>query len=223
MALSKLTYNSLNVTAAASKAVGFDSGADDLSASLSGGSMVFIKKLTADGSAGTLTFQDGSASVVLDNTYKEYIFIFNNLHPSADGPQFSFQANASGGSGYDETITSTAFYSYMKEDDTDTTLSYRTAADQADGTSFQQLTIYGPGNGNDSSIAGYLHLYDPSNTTFVKQFTSRVINEYDSSAAYTVDAYVAGWFNTTSAIDEIQFKLASGNFDAGTITLYGIS
>tara|TARA_R100000008_G_scaffold61500_1_gene38832 strand:+ start:159 stop:830 length:672 start_codon:yes stop_codon:yes gene_type:complete len=223
MALSKLTYNSLNVTAAASKAVGFDSGADDLSASLSGGSMVFIKKLTADGSAGTLSFVDGSDDVVLDNTYKEYIFIFNNLHPSNNSPQFSFQANAAGGSGYNETITSTSFYSYLKEDDTDNAFSYRTAADQAQGTSFQQLTVYGIGYGNDSSLDGYLHLYDPSNTTFVKHFTSRVINEYDSSAAYAVDAYAAGYFNTTSAIDEIQFKLAAGNFDAGTITLYGIS
>ena len=188
----------------------------------SGGAISLIKTITASTGDATISFVDGSSDVVLDNTYKEYLFIFNNLHPSADGPQFSFQANASGGSGYNETITSTAFYSYMKEDDTDTTLSYRTAADQADGTSFQQLTIYGPGNGNDSSIAGYLHLYDPSNTTFVKQFTSRVINEYDSSAAYTVDAYVAGWFNTTSAIDEIQFKMNSGNIDAGDICLYGI-
>ena len=187
------------------------------------GSTTLIKTLTADGSAGTLTFQDGSSDVVLDNTYKEYLFIFNNLHPSNDGPQFTFQGNAAGGADWNETITSTSFYSYLKEDDTDNAFSYRTQADQAQGTSFQQLTIYGPGNGNDSSIAGYLHLYDPSNTTFVKQFTSRVINEYDSSAAYTVDAYVAGYFNTTSAIDEIQFKGSTGNIDAGDICLYGIN
>ena len=122
-----------------------------------------------------------------------------------------------------EAPTSTAFFAYHNEADTDTSLSYRTAADQAQGTSFQQLTAYGPGFGNDASLAGYLHLFNPSSTTFVKHFISRVVDEYDSSAPYVVDAYVTGYFNTTSAIDEIQFKLAAGNFDAGTIQLIGIT
>ena len=187
------------------------------------GSTTLIKTLTADGSAGTLTFQDGSSDVVLDSTYKEYLFIFNNLHPSNDGPQFTFQGNAAGGADWNETITSTAFFAYHNEADTDTSLSYRTAADQAQGTSFQQLTAYGIGNGNDASLAGYLHLFNPSSTTFVKHFISRVVNEYDSSAPYVVDAYVAGYFNTTSAIDEIQFKVSAGTFDAGTIQLIGIT
>ncbi len=33
---------------------------------------------------------------------------------------------------------------------------------------------------------------------------------------------VGGYFNLTSAIDEIQFKMTSGDIDAGTIKLYGI-
>ena len=45
------------------------------------GSMTFIKKLTASSSA-TLSFVDGTSSVVLDNTYKEYVFTFNNIHPA---------------------------------------------------------------------------------------------------------------------------------------------
>ena len=184
------------------------------------GSTTLIKTLTADGSAGTLTFQDGSSDVVLDNTYKEYLFIFNNLHPSNDGPQFTFQGNAAGGADWNETITSTSFYSYLKEDDTDNAFSYRTQADQAQGTSFQQLTIYGTGNGNDASLAGYLHLFNPSSTTFVKHFIA--VTQYSGWESRSVNSYTAGYFNTTSAIDEIQFKLASGNFDAGTIQLIGI-
>ena len=42
-----------------------------------GGNMVFIKKLTAS-SSGTLSFVDGASSVVLDSTYKEYLFTFND-------------------------------------------------------------------------------------------------------------------------------------------------
>ena len=43
--------------------------------------MIFIKKLTASSSA-TLSFVDGSNGVVLDNTYKEYLFTFKNIHPA---------------------------------------------------------------------------------------------------------------------------------------------
>ena len=180
------------------------------------GSTTLLSTSTASSSA-TIDFTSG-----IDSTYKEYVFSFINISPATDQARWSFQVNADGQSGYNETITSTSFYSYLKEDDTDNAFSNRTQADQAQGTSFQQLTIYGTGNGNDASLSGYLHLFNPSSTTFVKHFISRVVNEYDSSAAYAVDAHVAGYFNTTSAIDEIQFKLASGNFDAGTIQLIGI-
>jgi hypothetical protein len=35
--------------------------------------------------------------------------------------------------------------------------------------------------------------------------------------------YMAGYANTTSAINAIQFKMSSGNIDSGTIKLYGVS
>jgi len=207
MALVKYNNNSISAITAAS--------------SLTTGAMTLIKEVTAS-SDSTISFVDGTSDVVLDSTYPIYLFKFINIHPSNDGAQFTFQGNAAGGSGYNETITSTMFYANHNEADNDTTLSYRTQADQAQGTSFQQLTTYGIGFGNDASLSGYLRLFNPSSTTFVKHFMGRVNNEYDSSAAYTVDAYVAGYFNTTSAIDEIQFKGSAGNIDAGTIKLYGI-
>ena len=183
------------------------------------GSMVFIKKLTASSSS-TLSFVDGASSVVLDNTYKEYIFTFNNIHPATDNTALSFQANASGGSGYNETITSTFFVASHSEDGGGGDLTYRTSEDQAQGTAFQQL-VYGVGNGNDECASGYLHLFNPSSTTFVKHFISRFQVNHKSDISY--DMYSAGYFNTTSAIDEIQFKMSSGNIDAGDICLYGIA
>ena len=187
--------------------------------SLNTGSMVFIKKLTAS-SSGTLSFVNGASSVVLDSTYKEYMFIFNNIHPATDNTALSFQGNASGGSGYNETITSTFFQAYHDEAGTDTSLGYRTSEDQAQGTDFQQLG-YGVGNGNDECASGYLHLFNPSSTTFVKHFISKVQVYHRSDFSYNM--YSAGYFNTTSAIDEIQFKMSSGNIDAGTIQLFGVS
>ena len=88
MALNKLKFNSINVTPAANEALKFNSSANGFETGSAGGAMTFIKKLTAS-SSGTLSFVAGSSDVVLDNTYKEYIFYFNNIHPSTDGAFFS--------------------------------------------------------------------------------------------------------------------------------------
>ena len=220
MALNKLKFNSLNVTPTASKTIGFNSSANGLEATFSGGDMQFIKKLTASSSS-TLSFVDGSSDVVLDNTYKEYLFIFKDIHPSVNGAKFSFQGNAAGGSGYNETITSSSFRTYHNEADNDTTLSYTTSGDQAQGTGFQLFSETYIGNDNDQCGAGFLHLFNPSSTTFVKHFIG-TFQVYDPDD-YSSTGFFAGYFNTTSAIDEIQFKMHSGDIDAGTITLYGIN
>ena len=182
------------------------------------GTFTLIKTLTASSSA-TLSFVDGTSSVVLDSTYKEYLFIFNNIHPATDGAEFQFQGNAAGGSGYDETITSSHFDAYHGEDGTGATLSYMTGFDQAQGTSFETISR-DVGNDNDQATSGFLHLFNPSSTTFVKHYFSDFSNVINNDQA--VHSLSAGYFNTTAAIDEIQFKYSSGNIDSGTIKLYGI-
>ena len=190
--------------------------------SLNTGSMVFIKKLTASSSS-TLTFHNGTSDVVLDSTYKEYLFTFKHIHPSAES-DLLFQANVSGGADFNETITSTFFRSYHNEAGSDTTLAYVAGLDQAQGTGFSTLTdgIGSASNtvNNDDNASGYLRLFNPASTTFVKHFTG--VTNQQNPAVYSVNNYFAGYFNTTSAIDEIQFKMASGNIDAGDICLYGI-
>jgi hypothetical protein len=219
MALSKLNYNSLNLTPVAGKGIGFDSGADDLEASFSGGAMTFIKKLTASSSS-TLSFVNGSSDVVLDSTYKEYIFICKNIHPSDDSENFAINFSADTGSNYNVTKTTTYFQAYHNENGSSTDLGYSTNKDLAQSTDFQYLSN-SIGNDNDQSTAGILHLFNPSSTTFVKHFISRF--NISNSSEYTVDNNVAGYCNTTSAVDAVQFKMNSGTIDAGTITLYGIN
>jgi len=214
MALSKLNFNSLNLTPVAGKGIGFDSGADDLEASFSGAAMTFISKSTASSSS-TISFTSG-----IDSTYKEYVFIFNNIHVSNDDEAFAFQGNAAGGADFNETITSSYFRSVHGEDGNNGALAYQTNADQGQGTAFQAL-LANIGNDNDQSGSGYLHLFNPSSTTFVKHFIAR--GNYSSADNKSYNTYVAGYFNTTSAIDEIQFKMTGGTIDAGTITLYGIN
>ena len=182
------------------------------------GSMVFIKKLTASSSA-TLSFVDGASSVVLDNTYKEYLFTFNNMHPQTDNVHFTVGFR-DGGTNYDATKTTTMFRAFHSEADDAAALGYDTGHDLAQSTDFQRLA-YGVGNGNDESTSGYLHLFNPSNTTFVKHFiaNSNMLFEAD----YTINQFTAGYCNVTAAIDAVQFKMSSGNIDAGDICLYGIA
>ncbi len=183
------------------------------------GEMRFIKKLTASSSA-TISFVDGSSDVVLDNTYKEYLFTFKDIHPATDDVHLSFNASIDSGSNYNVTKTTTNFRANHDEGGSASDLSYRTGGDIAQGTGFQNIAAE-VGNDNDQCAVGTLHLFNPSSTTFVKHFISRC-NIYNASN-YNRDDYVAGYFNTTSAVDAVQFKMSSGNIDAGDICLYGIN
>jgi len=188
-----------------------------------GGSMVFIKKLTASSSA-TLSFVDGSSGVVLDDTYKEYLFTFNNIHPSTDQQRFSFNTSTDSGSNYNTIKTTTFFYSYNRASDGANNFQYNSNRDSAQTTSFQPLT-FNSNVDSYSSASGYLHLYNPSSTTFVKHFTAVTNDDAQTSGEQGLSqvCYIAGYMNTTSAINGIQFKYSSGNIDAGDICLYGIA
>ena len=187
-------------------------------ASLTTGSMTLIKEQTASSSA-SISFVDGSSDVVLDSTYPIYLFKIINCHPSNDEVDFSFQGSTNSGSSYGVTMTSTGFSAYHKEDGSSSGVGYESQLDQAQGTGFHQLS-YDTSNDNDHVISGELFLFSPSSTTFVKHFLARTSNNHYNN--FELDTYSGGYFNTTSAINGIQFKFGSGNIDAGTIKLYGI-
>ena len=182
------------------------------------GEMRFIKKQTASSSA-TISFVDGTSDVVLDNTYKEYLFTFNNMHPATDGADFSVNFR-DGGSSYDATKTTTAFRAYHDEGTEGEALEYETGRDLAQSTSAQALST-STGNDNDQSLSGWLRLFDPSDTTYVKHFIAQV-STY-SADNYNYNNFTAGYCNVTAAIDAVQFTFSSGNIDAGDICLYGIN
>ena len=178
------------------------------------GSLTHIATQTASSSA-SLSFTSG-----IDSTYKEYIFYFVNIHPATNNQEFTFQGSTNSGSSYGVTITSTFFQAYHAENGSATSLAYNTNKDLAQSTSFQPIADT-TGNGNDESASGFLHLFNPSSTTFVKHFIS-VDNHY-YNGTYSINDFASGYFNTTSAIDAIQFKMASGNIDSGQILLFGLN
>ena len=181
--------------------------------------MVLIKELTASSSA-TLDFVNGASDVVLDNTYPIYLFKFIDIHPATNDTIFSFNMSVDTGSNYNVTKTTTTHRAIHDEADTETDLEYDSGQDLAQGTGFQSLLRF-IGNGNDECASGELKLFNPSSTTFVKHFISAGNAYY--SGDYSFNDFAAGYGNTTSAVDAIQFKMSSGNIDAGTIKLYGIA
>ena len=175
--------------------------------------LVYISTATASSSA-SLDITSG-----IDSTYNEYQFHFLNMHPATDNVDFTFQVNASGGSGFNETITSTAIDIYHNEADGATSLGYNGALDQGQGTGYQKL-VYDVGADSDQSCSGVVTLYAPASTTYVKHFVTNTNSSY--SGNYTMQNLMAGYINTTTAIDEISFKFDSGNIDSGSIHMYGV-
>ena len=185
-----------------------------LPAAVSGGAMTLLETQTASSSA-TLSFTSD-----IDSTYDEYVFKFYNIHPATNDANFSFNMSADSGSNYNVTKTTTFFKANHDEADSGTDLSYYTSGDIAQGTGFQNISM-GVGSDNDQCTVGYLHLFDPSSTTFVKHFITRTHTTESSDIAWS--GFTAGYGNTTSAVDAVQFKFSSGNIDSGVIKLYGIS
>ena len=184
----------------------------------SGGAITLIKTLTASSSA-TLSFVDGSSDVVLDNTYRTYIFKFINIHGANNGAQFQVGFR-DGSTNYDATKTSTFFDAEHNESGSGEGVAYDTGGDLAQGTGFQNLT-QDLGNDNDQSLSGELYLFSPSSTTFVKHFIA-ACNSYASDDR-NMNSFISGYCNVTAAIDAVQFKFSGGNIDSGTIKLYGIA
>ena len=181
-------------------------------------SLTHIKTVTASGQS-DVTFVNGTSDVVLDSTYPIYIFKLINVHGAANDEKFYVNFR-DGGSSFDATKTSSFFWTYHDEGGSTTILQYSTGRDLAQSTSADALSG-NIGADNDQSGVATLHLFDPSNTTFVKHYIA-TSNVYEDGN-YTINSYSAGYCNTTSAIDGVQFIMSSGTIQSGTIKMYGVS
>ena len=180
-------------------------------AALTDGNLTLLTTATASSSA-TLSFASN-----INSTYNSYLFKFINIHPETDTANFTVGFR-DGGTDYDATKTTTYYRAYHSEADT-TAFGYKTDQDLAQSTGFQNL-CYSLDGDADGNTAGYLHLFNPSSTTFVKHFIARTSCVHSAPEAH--DSYIAGYCNTTTAIDGVQFKMSSGNIDAGIIKMYGV-
>lgn len=181
-----------------------------------GGSLILLSEATASASS-SISFTSG-----IDSTYDEYLFIFNNIHAQTDDVSFLFNFSADSGSNYNVTKTTSFFEAAHLENGSDYGFGYSASRDLAQSTDFQMVMGGGAdlGADNDQSVSGILKLYNPSSTTFVKHFMGS--SSFSESRDWAWSSHFAGYCNTTSAINAIQFKCSSGNIDAGTIQLFGV-
>ena len=157
----------------------------------------------------------------IDSTYDTYLFKYINIHAGTNDAKFQFNLSSDSGSSYNVTKTTTAFRGDHDEADSQTNLSYQTGQDLAQSTAYQTLTDEMGTSNNDESLVGEIYLFNPSSTTFVKHFIS--ITQFYQYQPASRFFYIAGYGNTTSAIDAVDFKFSSGNIDSGVIKMYGFS
>ena len=177
------------------------------------GDMVLVSSATASSSA--------SIEFTLGN-YKEYQFYFVNMHPDAVRA-FKFNFSTDSGSTYSVSKTTTFFKASHYESGVSYEFGYEAGYDLANSTADQTLTEGTVTNDNDASLSGYMQIFNPSSTTYVKHFMAN-INQLGSPAGRkTFNNYIAGYANTTSALTNIKFVMTSGTIDDGTILMYGIN
>ena len=181
-----------------------------------GASQVLLKKVTASSGDANITFD----SSFITSSFNEYIFTFISMHPASDNVFLSFNASADNGSNYNVTKTTTFWRAQNKEDDSGGSVAYDDGSDSAQQTGFQVLEN-GNSSDNDHASSGYLHLFNPSSTTFQKLYYSRMSST--SAGDFNIHSNTGGTFNSTSAINNIRFQFSSGNIDSGTIKLYGVN
>ena len=187
-----------------------------LPASITGGGLTLVSSQTASASA--------SLEFSMDSTYDSYVFKFINIHPQNSNIQFQVNYSTDNGSNYNVTKTSTFFRAILAENDSFSSLSYRTGEDLAQSTNFQPI-MYALDNDNDSNGNGFLKLFNPSSTTFVKHWISDCSGTSNDGGSnrYDIRYFGAGYGNTTLPITNIKFQMSSGNIDDGIIKMYGVA
>ena len=186
----------------------------NVNSSISGAGPKLIQSQTASNTA-SVSFTSG-----IDSTYDKYMFVCLNLYAHTNDQSLGFQVSTDGGSAYGVAKTTTFFNAYHYENDSGAGLQYSGASfSMANGTGIQYIT-QSQGNDADASASCILHLFAPSSTTYVKHFYARSSSCHQADIAQ--DNYQAGYVNSTSAVNAIQFRMGSGNV-SGKFKLYGVS
>ncbi len=209
--LSKIKANSLNLAGT----FGFTGTVSGLADETP---LVLISTFTSDGSDDNATFN----SSLITSTYKEFLFVFNNIHPGTNQVYLRFSPSIDNGSNYNLNLTSAMFTAYQREDGggVTPTVEYAAGFDTASGS--RHYISADTGSNNDDGVSGIMRLYNPSSTTFVKHYVIQTVTSSGDGTQYSYNVLGAGYINTTSAVNNIKFDFHSGEIQGGTIDLFGV-
>jgi len=209
--LSKIKANSLNLAGT----YGFSGTVSGLADETP---LVLLSTFTSDGSDSNATFN----SSLITSTYKEYLFVFNNIHPGTNQVYLRFHPSIDNGSNYNLNLTSAMSTAYHREDGggVGPALEYASGFDTASGSS--HYISSDTGSNNDDGVSGIMRLYNPSSTTFVKNYTIQTVTSSGDGDQYAYHVLGAGYINTTSAVNNVKFEFHNGEIQGGTIDLFGV-
>ena len=206
MALTRLNNNAIGETLSVAKGGTGVTSADEI------GNMVLLSTATASADS-SIEFTSG-----IDSTYSIYRFEFINIHPATNDVNFSVNFR-DGDTNFDATKTGTGAQLNINEDGTGAQFVHATALNAAQTTNAHQIS-HSTGNSNDESLSGHFILYNPSSTTFAKNYLGFIQNYHENNNSQL--HFSEGYVNTTSAVDGVKFNFSSGNIDSGTIIMYGV-
>ena len=155
---------------------------------------------------------------IFNTEYSEFIFHWHHINPGTDNVNFMMQVNASGETGYNETLTTTAWVRQVQESSGTDGPGYHSGHDMGQETG-GQIIMTNLGYDSNQGGAGPIHFFNPGGAGFVKHFQSR--SHFSEHGDWSGSLWISGYVNTTTALKDCFFNISSGNFD-GTVKCWGV-
>jgi len=167
-----------------------------------GGGMEFISSSGEMSGAASASFTGFDAS-----KYDNYVFYLNYVKPATDNVVFFAHASTNGGSSYDTTNGN-----YHMNGATDTT-----------GFNFNHEIPAG-NDTNEFGLSGTFLIKKPHASAYTSAQTEVNVQHTNgiNYAGSSTNNYEQSQYLSTSAVNAIQFKFASGNIASGEITMFGV-
>ena len=154
------------------------------------------------------------------STYSQYVIVCSDLHPRTDNVELRCRTSTDGGSSYDSGGSDYRWGVVGRDGGN--------AGDESDASSASEIAINGTsaecqfGNAADESGWFRMWIFNPSGTTYDKNFAWLVGGSPISTGNGPLAYQGVGQRNATADVDSIQFFMSSGNLD-GVFRLYGIA
>jgi len=187
---------------------------------VSTGDVVLLETYTASGDP-SYAFEGFSSD------YKQLVWQFVNLHGSVNDTDLTFQTKVSSGS-YGINTQSNAWRSWNRQtggSGTQDADAWSGAVALTPNSSDQIMTNQDINYTNaEFAVSGYMILYNPTSSTYYKNWISRGVGTLASTNDPLLGAFISGYILSAPALDGIKFEFdaPTANIDTGKILYWGV-